>query len=256
MLRTSESQMGLLRASAREAFVKEMAAHLARFALHHHRVIGEDGLRTVVLFGLDRAAVHGFTWRGPVRLYLELMFIFGSRFDTDPQLPSWAAEVLRDRDTCQMERARTLYEGVMNYLDQVAGEEDRHAAAALSRLARFAGTPPPVREVQLADDDLFGLMRSVYPEKYEYLGKAPHRALIAEAKRLAAAESVASVRGHTLFCLLMFSMGHRFHDDPQYPWIERALRDEGVPPGDARADRLAQQVKVYCDSILENLGRR
>jgi hypothetical protein len=45
--------------------------------------------------GVARAVELGFTKRGPIRLFLELEWLFGTGFDTDPQIP-WAGEVLSD----------------------------------------------------------------------------------------------------------------------------------------------------------------
>ena len=68
--------------------------------------MGGEWLKTLVNTGVSRARGHGFTLRGPLRLYLDLMFLFGSDFDTDPQYP-WAGEVLKEQGM-EMERAAAL----------------------------------------------------------------------------------------------------------------------------------------------------
>ncbi|MCY1013798.1 hypothetical protein OV079_51395 [Nannocystis pusilla] len=49
------------------------------------KTLGEEPMLVVVRTGMAAAERHGFNLRGPVRMYLELMLLFGSRFDTDPQ---------------------------------------------------------------------------------------------------------------------------------------------------------------------------
>ena len=60
-------------------------------------IIRKEQMRKAIHFGTGQTFSHGFNFRGPVRLYLELMVLFGSHFDTDPQYP-WAARILADHD--------------------------------------------------------------------------------------------------------------------------------------------------------------
>ena len=97
MLVIREAQMEAFKEATRRTFEDEMVAHLAEFSPPLFKAIGEEQMRKAVHFGIGRADSHGFTFRGPTRLYLELMLLFGSYFDTDPQYP-WAAEILSNRD--------------------------------------------------------------------------------------------------------------------------------------------------------------
>ena len=98
-----------------------MVAHLAEFSPPLFKAVGEEQMRKAIRFGIGRADSYGFTFRGPVRLYLELMLLFGSHFDTDPQYP-WAAAILTDQDSDpQMQCAERLYEVTMDYREEVAG---------------------------------------------------------------------------------------------------------------------------------------
>ena len=196
---------------------------------------------------------HGFNWRGPVRFYLELMFMLGSYFDTDPQLPTWASNVLGDQDADQLRRAEMLYEGTIEFLDQVSGPGHRNALDALSRLAQIAEQPPPVFGENFSDG-LLRLMREVYPEKYDYVGEQPHRVLVERGTELADSYEIASHRGITLFCVLMFAIGHGFHKDPLYPWIARTLGDNRIDDPDKRAFRLESRARTYLNHVLKNLN--
>src|SRR6187431_1511713 len=113
MLTIRTAQFEALRAVPRGVFEDSMVAHLAKYAPKHCEVIGQDAVREAIRLGIDRARTYGLTNRGPVRFYLESMFMFGSDFDTDPQF-SWATAILNDgRLSDQMAKADRLYETAM-----------------------------------------------------------------------------------------------------------------------------------------------
>src|SRR5215469_1145632 len=119
--------MEVFRRAARRAFEDEMVTHLTEFSPPLIKTLGEEQLRNAIDFGIVRAASHGLTYRGPVRLYLELMLLFGSYFDDDPQYP-WAGEILSSHDAAsQMERADRLYQRTIEYRKITAGPEDIYA---------------------------------------------------------------------------------------------------------------------------------
>ena len=97
MLVIRPEQMEVFKEAALRSFESEMVAHLAEFSPPLFKAIGEEQMRKAIQFGIDRAGSYGFDFRGPVRLYLELMLLFGSHFDTDPQYP-WAAAILTNQD--------------------------------------------------------------------------------------------------------------------------------------------------------------
>src|SRR5271156_5932319 len=74
-------------------FEDEMVEHLKKFSAQQCKKAGEPGVRQVIRLGLENAGKYGLTNRGPVRFYIELMFMFGSYFDSDPQYP-WARAAL------------------------------------------------------------------------------------------------------------------------------------------------------------------
>jgi hypothetical protein len=120
MLEIREEQMAVFDQAARKSFEDEMVQHLAEFVPKQCEVIGEQQVRKVIQLGVERARIYSLTNRGPVRFYIELMFVFGSDFDTDPLL-SWAAEILGDVLTNQMAKAGRLYEKTNDYLEKVSG---------------------------------------------------------------------------------------------------------------------------------------
>ena len=132
-MKIRKEQMAALDRATLKAFQDELVRHLRDFDPKHTKVLGEDGVRQVIRLGMERAAKYGLTNRGPIRLYIELMFLFGSDFDTDPWLP-WAGACLSDPTIIdQMDRAEVLYEEMTTYLDAVAGPDNAYLIEALRR---------------------------------------------------------------------------------------------------------------------------
>jgi hypothetical protein len=93
-------------------FEDEMVRHIGSFSPKTWEQLGEQGVRGTIAKGIERARDYGFTKRGPMRFYLEMMFMFGPDFDTDPEHP-WAREILVEKGWDQMRRADRLHEVAM-----------------------------------------------------------------------------------------------------------------------------------------------
>jgi hypothetical protein len=250
-------QMDVLRAAALRGFQDEMVLHLADFSPPLFKAAGEEQIRKTIQLGMELAAGYGFDLRGPVRLYLDLMLLFGSRFDTDPQYP-WAASILADRDSgTQMQRAERLWEGTMDYRKHVAGPADAYTLSALGRIRAFAGQPLGLP----ADDLIPAMLREIaliYPEKAAYVGSEGLGALIRRGRNGARAQGFATVRGEVLVIVLMLAFGHGCGADPLYPWIARTLRDAALTDPEAKAKRLEKKALTWLDQVLAYFadGRR
>jgi hypothetical protein len=241
--------MNAIRAETARTFEGEMVRHLAAFSPPLFKAIGEPQLREAIRFGVAAADRHGFTTRGPVRLYLELMLLFGSRFDTDPQYP-WAQEILNERDSApQAQRADVLYRRTLHFLEKVNGPNDTHTLAALRRIRSFAARPLPTATDGFARS-MFDEVCRIHPQKAAYLGVAPLQALILEGGRGARSFGFSSPRAFTLMIALMLAFGHGCTDDPLYPWISRTLRDPAIADPEARAGRLERKSLTWLDHVL------
>ena len=74
-------------------FEDEMVARVAELSPTLAASLGEDQVLIVVRAAIERAALHGFTLEGPVRLFVNLSLLLGKGFDTDVQYP-WAQRSL------------------------------------------------------------------------------------------------------------------------------------------------------------------
>jgi hypothetical protein len=250
MLVIRKEQLDVLTQSLMQGFEDEMVEHLAEFSPPLFKAIKEEQMRKVVRFGFEKCDKYGFTLRGPMRLYLEMMLLFGSHFDTDPQYP-WAAEILFDRHSvAQMQRADWLYEKIVDYQEKVSGPNGENTQAALEKLSEMSRNPPilPAGEYE---ESVRREMRRCFAQKVDYIGKESVGNLIVEGKDAARKYEFPSTRGDTLMIALKFTFGHGCDDDPLYPWINRTLTDEKIVDPQARMERLEKKSATWLDHVLK-----
>jgi hypothetical protein len=244
-------QMKIFEEAALQAFEDEMTWHLYEFSPRHAAVIGEENVRLTIRRGVARAGRYGLTHRGPVRLYLDLTFMFGSDFDTDPQLP-WAAAILGSGAVDQMERAEQLHAGARWYSDAVAGPKFEYAKEAFARARRVRYEHLRIPPGEFEEGCLTHL-RAVHPEKYAYVGREALTELIREGVGAAAHRHVSGEPEALFWILLMFAMGHGFASDPLFPWVSSTLDNPGLGTPNQRVEKLYSKTMVYLDGVLEKL---
>jgi hypothetical protein len=249
MFAIRQEQIDAFKPSAVRKFEDDMVDHLKEFAPKRWKSLGEPAVTEVIRFGMNRARMYGFSYRGPVRFYIELMFMFGGYFDTDPQHP-WAGTVLKDPKMInQMIRADRLYKEMNNYLGVVSGPEHKFLTEAMKRLSQSKLDDFVVAGTSL-DRSILATLQRIYPEKCDYLGKTVLGALIQTGVNLAGLYQFTSETGVVLTTVLAFDLGHGFPTDPLYHWISKELADKTHPNPNARIDELYSKWKIYLDSLL------
>lgn len=249
MLRISQAQLDALGAPLLRAFEAEMVAHAEAFSPQLAAVLGDEQLRVAVRAAIRRAGRHGFTYRGPIRLFVELSFLFGSGFDADLQYP-WLREALgRPDPETQMERAEALHRRVDEALEAIHGSEREHTRAALQRLRAFADSGPALDDPDLPGAILAEMAR-IHPQKHDHVGAPALRALIGTGLAAAREHGFVAPREMALPPILMFAFGQECTADPLYPWIERTLADERIVGAPARARRLERKALTWLDHVL------
>jgi hypothetical protein len=237
VLTIRREQMAALDEMQRHQFALEMVAHVQRFSPDHAARLGDPAIYQLARTALLQAEKHGLTLRGPVRLYIELMILLGSHFDTDPQYP-WAAAMLDDRhSTDEMTRADRLQKQAVGFYDSVLGPDYEHERAAIQRVRENDLENLPERDDQFRAE-LLARLGTIYPEKAEYVGRAALEALLAHAARVARACSLGTPSGLALFMAMMFAFGHGCDGDPQFPWIAQVLVETESQSPDQRVLRV------------------
>jgi hypothetical protein len=92
-------------------------AMLEKLFPQKYRTVGEALLRGVVTEGGQRSGEYGITTRRGQLLFIGLMFMFGSRFDADPQLPGYTL-ILKSPDLNAQEKAEKLHQLALDYIEK------------------------------------------------------------------------------------------------------------------------------------------
>jgi hypothetical protein len=230
-------------------FKAEMRLHLCGFSPALARSIDDQQQAQIVELCLARAKNYGFSQRGPVRLYLEMMLLLGSDFDTDPQY-LWAQESLKGSgDSSQSERAKALYEAAQRYVNAVHGADDALFVEALKSVATFARQPFDWTTHHYLTNVTYEIGR-VYPAKFKEIGDAGVQRLIRKAIESAQLAGLATVRGVTLIVFLMFFFGHGCLSDPLYPWLSETLTSFSASGHEEVASRLERRALVWLDRAV------
>src|SRR5216683_3530174 len=244
MLTIRPEQADTFRKVALQKFEDEMVEHLRKSSPRHWKVIGDEHGRRFIRLGIEHARRYGFTNRGPVRFYVELMFMFGSYFDTDPQY-SCASAVLRDAEPVdQTVRADRLYAAMNQYLAEVSGPDYRYLIEALRRMTHLRiedflapGIAP--------EEGILEKLRFAYPQKCEFLGEPVLRVVIRHGFKLADTYALATDRGRVLMTGFAFAIGHGFPKDPLHGWIGRRLAEPKFPSAEDRVNELYSKALLY-----------
>jgi hypothetical protein len=246
-------QMRLLQQSTFDQFKVELVRHLATFAPELHTLRGDAGFRTLVDAGLRRAAGYGFSNRGPLRFFAECMLSHGAEFDTDPQLRGLFECLTQVHDNGQAWHAGRAFATVERYQIQARGRHNQYAIQALRRVPPFLDRLDTLSLASL-EADLLALMRTVQPEKVEFVGSEGLRRLVAAATQQAERAGVASAAGIGLLCGLMFALGHGVARDPMYPWVGATLERPSSESAQRRVERLRRKTRRYLGAVLKHLA--
>jgi hypothetical protein len=247
-----EAQIKKLEKAAVENFVLDMFQHCREFSPYLCKTLKEEELEEAIKEGLSRAEKHGFDQRGPVRLYLDLMIVFGSSFDTDPQYP-WAAEILaQTEELTQMQRADALHEKTADYLEKVDGEKNEYTLKALEDLSVQIRSGLDFRRSTFGAD-MLRLMKEIHPRKYDETGEESLKKLISACKAKGLKQyGFQEARSIALMVVLGFAFGHQFDNDPFLCWISRTLSKDDFETPEHKADELERRALIWLDAVLKN----
>ena len=109
MVTIRHDQMQAFSEAAARSFEDRMVVHLEKFFPQQCKALGEQRTRDVIRLGIERAARHDIDVEYDVCRYIDLMFVFGERYDEDPAWP-WASRILGDKGASQRARVDRLWD--------------------------------------------------------------------------------------------------------------------------------------------------
>lgn len=248
MLTIRKEQVAVFDKVALGEFEAETLEHLKEFTPKHSERLGDVGLRQVLRLGLEGSKKYGFTNRGPVRLYLECMFLLGSYFDQDPQFP-WAIDILIDcQYSGQMTRAEALCKKTNHYVRKVFGPDRQHYREGVGRMDQLVGAS--ASSGPGVEDALIEPLKNIFPQKCEYLGDAYLQKLVQWGIQSAKLLGLSTGKDISLFTCLGFMLGHGFATDPQFPWISATMKNTAAGTLNARVEQVYKQAQDYLQQTL------
>ena len=256
MLVMRKSQMEAFEKIAARRFDDSLLDHFQAFFPQHAATLGETQLGRIARYGLQRAESRGLKTERAIYLYIALMFLLGSRFDEDPQLP-WAlrhvevekASVAKPEVATEAALAETTAEAVsgkaddapketaderiervygqaMVFLDQTVGPDNeflRQSLIVLGQSQIFEGLPT----APSFGHRLLLLLQMLAPEKYQVLGEEILRNLVRHGYENAKRHGMTAEHGIMNYVALAFILGSGFDRDPLYPWAAATLNEPG-----------------------------
>jgi hypothetical protein len=116
-----KEQLTILTTSSTQKFKNDLVDHIRRCFPRDYSVLGESRTRAFVDAGVDRARRYGFVSKKEICGLIDLMLIFGPRFDDDSRIP-WARAILNNRSTTEAAKMQTLVENADAFLRSVSGD--------------------------------------------------------------------------------------------------------------------------------------
>jgi len=251
MLQIRPQQMQAFEQAALKSFESRMVEHIQKHFPKHFELLGEPVVRKAIQLGIDRGGVQGLITEHDLCLFITLMFLLGSSFDEDPQLP-WADALLSDESIeDSAERTERLWDEAIEYLDYVAGEENEYVIRALVTLSKH-----PAREAWQAsqgtlEERILAQLQAVWPQKHERVGLGALRHLVHRGTEAAERYGLADGFAVAVYVVLMFMLGSGFDTDPQFPWAAAILSDASPAGRATRADRLYDEAMAYASKWLQ-----
>lgn len=208
-----------------------MVAHALKFAPRHAVSLGDQQLQLCIHTAISRSRQQGLTLRGSVRLWIELTFMFGTYFDTDPQLLEFV-NILNhpppSAQAAQLSYANNLRTGAVDFAERIAGSDSSRERTAFERVRNLSLDDLSIR----SEAKMIEMLERIHTEKVNAAGASALRQIIEKARSLAEAHLLDDPAGPMAVTLLMFTFGHGCFTDPLFPWIAGSLSH---PEVDARA---------------------
>jgi hypothetical protein len=249
MLIVRKTQMAALRGDALARFEQELAEHALRFAPRHATSLGDLQLQLCVHTAVSRARERGFALRGAVRLWVELTFMFGIDFDSDPQLYTFVnilgSSAARDYAD-QLSIASNLRLGAIDFAERVAGSDGGLERAAVERVRSLSLDDLSVR----SEEAMIGLLGRIYPEKAGASGMSALQQIIKEARARSNTHGLDNPAVPMTITLLSFAFGHGCIADPLFPCIAETLLHSELDAR-ARIERVRRKALRFISAEFE-----
>ena len=242
-------QMALFDRLPRLLFEKRLIRHFFRFYERECKDLGVDQVHLVIKNGIEKAEKCGYSSQRDIGFFISLMFLFGSGFDNDPQLP-WAKSGLLDESVADTsDRIGRVWSSAMQYIDTVTGEKNEHLIMAMKKLNDYDFSAiHQIPDIEFANHVCIQLDK-LYSVKCEYHKKKVTQKLVLDGIATAKSFGFEDNESIIMFCILKLFIGWEFYRDPLYPWVSKILNDDSIDPLE-KSKKLQHSARQYLKKAL------
>lgn len=251
MLIIRRPQVDILKEVPQQLFRERMLPHLKRYFAGDCKRLGDEQIRVVIDNGVVGARSHGFETRGEVCRYVNLMFMLGSGFDDDPQLP-WVSHILQQDLSDPGVKMQALYSQAIEYLKKVRGVHGHYFIRALLKARRLVFETLAEACHDTIQENVLALLSDVYRQKYKVITPGILDDLFQYGREAARRFGLTTCEGVTVYLLLMFVLGGHFGRDPVFPWAAPVLADFSLPDPVEKARVVFQTAKQQIELALQD----
>lgn len=219
------SQFLPFRSVAVQQFKAVMMQHVQEFFPNHFSILGDGPIVATIDIAFERAAIYGFTTKPEVCLYLNVMMIWGSYFDCDPQY-TWAATILAD-PMPSGEKINKLSEISLDKFLSMSGRKQIY----IRRLVRDWALPATAVKAKLEQWDLAILpeaLQDIFRVKYFMLNADELMYLRNYSRKKSTRYNIIGDKNQLKFAVLMFLLGSDFDIDPKYQCCQDTLMNASM----------------------------
>ncbi|HDS9666665.1 TPA: hypothetical protein QH882_003833 [Klebsiella variicola] len=206
----SDNQVNMLKKVSAENYISEIIEHCEIMFPLLIPLQKKDDFRSCIQQSIVFAKKAGYTQRGPVRLYIDMMIILGSDFGREPLFQS--LKIKYQKDLPQIERSLSLYTLLNDYIAKVYGEDGCFFKKSFEIFKGFSAEDFTVK-ISSSNAGLHELLRGVYPQRYDFAGYNAVNDLIAVLDEACETYKVKRLYHRLYLALIMLLFGCSFEQD-------------------------------------------
>lgn len=247
----TNEQLTALKPYVLDNYTDGLILHCNKLYPHLERTLSRERLKLSLKEAVYKAEESGFTQRGSVQFYIDMLVVFGMGFETDPQYPWIQQNLVQNKKLSELERSMALYQQVHLYLNEITGEQDQHLLASAVRLQKLTLDNMNI-ERKTYIKDVHTLLYNVYPQKYQQSSKDDLTNLVRQGTIKAQAQYQLEKPNHAaLIVLLMFVLGHQFDEDLFQPWIHQEKIQQYIGDNERLINKIVTRAKIWLDSAIK-----
>ena len=220
-------QLDVLKQVITRRFEDRTFTHVTTYFPDFLDLCDEPGIRAAIHHAWQRASTYDIVTERGVWKFVDVAFMLGKGFDTDPRVP-WAAEALRSRRNEQV-RMQEVFKGALAFIDGTKkdfpawGGDERRLLATLHQLEAESGDELAEGDLPEFKSRLVALFQAGLPARSDFIGPETLGVVVDRGLRDAHDQGLTTKRGGAIYTALTLLLGSDVATDPLYPWVSDAL---------------------------------